>query len=85
VFIVGLLGVTIHTWAAVRRLVLSRDSPEAPTLASARTCRVTRRRERLVRNGVPGVGEKVMVRASRGEEGSPAQAAKRKAPKRRKG
>ncbi|WP_254506531.1 hemerythrin domain-containing protein [Anatilimnocola floriformis] len=39
------------------------------------------RKEQLLQNGVPAVGEERMVRASRGQGDSPAQAAKRKAPK----
>ncbi len=40
-----------------------------------------RRKERLLRDGVPAVGEETMVKASRGMGDSPAKAAKRKAPK----
>lgn len=40
-----------------------------------------RRKERLLTDGVPAVGEEAMVKASRGKGDSPAQAAKRKAPK----
>jgi hemerythrin-like domain-containing protein len=39
-----------------------------------------RRKERLLRDGVPSVGEETMVKASRGKGDSPAKAAKRKAP-----
>ena len=39
------------------------------------------RKEFLLKNGVPPVGEETMVKASRGKGDSPAQAAKRKAPK----
>lgn len=42
---------------------------------------MTARKERLLAGGVPPVGEEVMVEASRGKGDSPAQAAKRKAPK----
>lgn len=40
-----------------------------------------RRKERLLKDGVPSVGEEKMVQASRGKGDSPAQAAKRKPPK----
>ena len=40
-----------------------------------------RRKERLLADGVPSVGEETMVKASRGKGDSPAKAAKRKAPK----
>ncbi len=43
--------------------------------------KMTRRKERLLADGVPRVGEEVMVKASRGRGDSPAQAAKRKTPK----
>jgi Hemerythrin HHE cation binding domain len=43
------------------------------------------RKERLLKEGVPAVGEEAMVKASRGKGDSPAQAAKRKAPKLPKG
>jgi hypothetical protein len=40
-----------------------------------------KRKEQLLSNGVPPVGEDRMVKASRGKGDSPAKAAKRKAPK----
>ena len=40
-----------------------------------------RRKDRLLADSVPPVGEELMVRASRGKGDSPAKAAKRKAPK----
>lgn len=40
-----------------------------------------RRKDRLLADGVPAVGEEKMVKASRGKGDSPAKAAKRKAPK----
>jgi len=40
-----------------------------------------RRKERLLKDGVPAVGEETMVKASRGKGDSPAKAAKRKASK----
>jgi hemerythrin superfamily protein len=43
--------------------------------------KMTARREKLLAVGVPPVGEEAMVKASRGKGDSPAQAAKRKAPK----
>ena len=43
--------------------------------------KMNRRKERLMAEGVPPVGEDRMVKASRGQGDSPAQAAKRKAPK----
>ena len=43
--------------------------------------KMTRRKEKLLADGVPAVGEEVMVKAARGKGDSPAQAAKRKAPK----
>jgi Hemerythrin HHE cation binding domain len=43
--------------------------------------KMTRRKEKLLNDGVPPVGEEVMVKASSGKGDSPAQAAKRKAPK----
>ena len=43
--------------------------------------KMRRRKERLLTDGVPPVGEERMVRASRGTGDSPARAAKRKAPK----
>src|ERR687894_2827547 len=43
--------------------------------------KMTARKEKLLEGGVPRVGEEAMVRASRGKGDSPAQAAKRKAPK----
>jgi len=43
--------------------------------------KMTARKEKLLAVGVPPVGEEAMVKASRGEGDSPAQAAKRKAPK----
>lgn len=45
--------------------------------------RMTARREKLLAGGVPPVGEEAMVKASRGKGDSPAQAAKRKPPKRK--
>jgi hypothetical protein len=50
--------------------------------------KMLQRKERLLTEGVPEVGEERMVKASRGKGDSPAQAAKRKSPKvarRRKG
>jgi hypothetical protein len=41
-----------------------------------------RRKERLLEHGVPSVGEEAMVKASRGRGDSPAQAAKKKPPRR---
>ena len=46
--------------------------------------KMTRRKEKLLADGVPPVGEDVMVKASHGKGDSPARAAKRKAPKRAK-
>ena len=43
--------------------------------------KMQRRKERLLTDGVPPVGEEKMVKASRGKGDSPAKAAKRKAPK----
>ena len=43
--------------------------------------KMTRRKERLLEDGVPPVGEEVMVKASHGKGDSPAQAAKRKPPR----
>ena len=43
--------------------------------------KMQRRKERLMMDGVPPVAEEKMVKASRGRGDSPAQAAKRKAPK----
>jgi hypothetical protein len=43
--------------------------------------KMQRRKERLLEDGVPAVGEEAMVKASRGKGDSPARAAKRKAPK----
>ena len=43
--------------------------------------KMKRRKERLLTDGVPPVGEETMVKASRGKGDSPAKAAKRKAPK----
>lgn len=43
--------------------------------------KMVRRKDRLIADGVPPVGEEVMVRASRGKGDSPAKAAKRKPPK----
>ena len=43
--------------------------------------KMQRRKEKLTADGVPTVGEEVMVKASRGKGDSPARAAKRKAPK----
>jgi hypothetical protein len=43
--------------------------------------KMTRRKEKLLADGTPPVGEERMVKASRGKGDSPAQAAKRKAPK----
>ena len=40
--------------------------------------KMLRRKERLLKDGVPPVGEEVMVKAARGKGDSPAQAAKRK-------
>lgn len=44
--------------------------------------KMKRRKEKLLADGVPPVGETRMVKASRGRGDSPAQAAKRKSPKR---
>lgn len=46
--------------------------------------KMQRRKEKLLTDGVPPVGETRMVKASRGTGDSPARAAKRKAPKRAK-
>lgn len=46
--------------------------------------KMKRRKDRLLANGVPPVGEESMVKASRGKGDSPARAAKRKPPKLRK-
>ena len=43
--------------------------------------KVTAREEKLLEDGVPPVGEEAMVKASRDKGDSPAQAARRKAPK----
>jgi hypothetical protein len=43
--------------------------------------KMMRRKQRLSQEGVPAVGEEVMVKASRGRGDSPAKAARRKAPK----
>ena len=43
--------------------------------------KMLRRKERLLADGVPAVGEEVMVKAARGRGDSPARAARRKAPK----
>ena len=43
--------------------------------------KMTRRKERLLSDGAPPVGEERMVKASRGKGDSPAKAARRKAPK----
>ena len=43
--------------------------------------KMNRRKEKLLEDGVPPVGEEKMVKASRGRGDSPAQAATRKAPK----
>jgi hypothetical protein len=43
--------------------------------------KMARRKEKLLADGVPPVGEERMVRGARGKGDSPAQAAKRKAPK----
>ena len=43
--------------------------------------KMTARKEKLLAVGVPPVGEEAMVKASRGKGDSPAQAAKRKAPR----
>ena len=43
--------------------------------------KMTARKEKLLTDGVPPAGEEVMVKASRGKGDSPAQAAKRQAPK----
>jgi len=40
-----------------------------------------RRKDKLLKDGVPPVGEETMVKASRGKGDSSAQAAKRKRPK----
>ena len=42
--------------------------------------KMKRRKEKLLADGVPPVGEEVMVKAARGKGDSPAQAAKRKPP-----
>jgi hypothetical protein len=47
--------------------------------------KMQRRKDHLLKNGVPTVGEEKMVKASRGQGDSPAKAAKRKAPKVAKG
>jgi hemerythrin superfamily protein len=47
----------------------------------ALAAKMTARKERLLAEGVPPVGEERMVEASKGKGDSPAQAAKRKAPK----
>jgi hypothetical protein len=47
--------------------------------------KMVRRKERLLADGVPTIGEEVMVRAARGKGDSPARAAKRKAPELPKG
>ena len=46
--------------------------------------KMQRRKDKLLADGVPPVGEEVMVRASRGKGDSPAQATRRKGPKRPK-
>jgi len=43
--------------------------------------KMKRRKEKLLADGVPPVGDEVMVKAAHGKGDSPAQAAKRKAPK----
>lgn len=43
--------------------------------------KMTRRKQRVLADGVPPVGEEKMVKAGRGKGDSPAQAAKRKTPK----
>ncbi len=43
--------------------------------------KMRRRKEKLLADGVPPVGEEAMVKAAHGKGDSPAQAAKRKAPK----
>lgn len=43
--------------------------------------KMTRRKEKLLADGVPPAGEEVMVRAAKGKGDSPAQAAKRKPPR----
>jgi hemerythrin superfamily protein len=43
--------------------------------------KMKRRKERLLTDGVPSVGEEAMVKASRGRGDSPAKASKRKPPK----
>jgi hypothetical protein len=43
--------------------------------------KMLRRKARLTKDGVPPVSEEAMVKAVRGRGDSPAQAAKRKAPK----
>jgi len=47
--------------------------------------KMRRRKERLLADGVPAVGEETMVRAARGRGDSPASAARRKPPKLPKG
>jgi hypothetical protein len=47
----------------------------------ALAAKMQRRKDRLLADGVPPVGEEVMVKASRGRGDSPARAAKRKPPK----
>src|SRR5947209_6124889 len=47
----------------------------------ALAAKMTRRKERLLTDGVPPVGEEAMAKAGRGRGDSPARAAKRKAPK----
>jgi hypothetical protein len=51
----------------------------------ALAAKMKRRKERLLEDGVPHLGEEVMVKASRGKGDSPARAAKRKPPKLPKG
>ena len=43
--------------------------------------KMTHRKERLLSDGVPAVGEDAMVKSSRGKGDSPAKAAKRKPPR----
>lgn len=47
----------------------------------ALAAKMERRKERLLQNGFPAVGEERMAKASRGKGDSPAQAARRKAPR----
>jgi Hemerythrin HHE cation binding domain len=52
---------------------------------AALAAKMARRRERVLKDGVPPAGEEAMVKASRGRGDSPARAARRKAPKLPKG